>query len=130
VEWGVALKRAARWPSTMLNVRWGAWYEIVLVRRLPAVLFEPKPRVDAGVLRIVRRPVPLVPDSEHQRFSLLLDRAFTSRGSRLRQALAGLTSPRELRRLGRELGFDASATARDLDVYQWAILFRAVRKGR
>jgi 23S rRNA (adenine-N6)-dimethyltransferase len=130
VEWGVALKRSARWPSTMLNVLWGAWYEIALVRRLPAALFEPKPRVDAGLLRFVRRPEPLVPDSDGQRFSAFLEHAFTGRGQALRQTLASFLSPRELKRLARELGFDPSAAARDLDLYQWTTLFGAVRTRR
>jgi 23S rRNA (adenine-N6)-dimethyltransferase len=55
VEWGVALKRSLPWPSTLNDVLWGAWYEFTLVRRLPAAVFEPRPRVDAGVLTIERR---------------------------------------------------------------------------
>jgi 23S rRNA (adenine-N6)-dimethyltransferase len=127
VEWGVAIKRSARWPSTMLNVRWGAWYEVVLVRRLPGALFEPKPRVDAALLRFVRRPEPLVPDSLSQEFCALLEHAFTGRGPALRQTLAGFLTPRQLKRLARELGFEPSARARDLDLYQWTTLFAAVR---
>jgi 23S rRNA (adenine-N6)-dimethyltransferase len=130
VEWGVALKRAARWPSTMANVRWGAWYEILLVRRLPAALFEPRPRVDAGLLRIVRRSNPLVPLADHDRFRAVLEAAFTSRRPTLRQALAGFITPIALKHLARELGFDRNAAARDLDLYQWAAVFRAIRSPR
>jgi 23S rRNA (adenine-N6)-dimethyltransferase len=130
VEWGVAIKRTARWPSTMANVLWGARYEIVLVRRLPAALFEPKPRVDAGFVRIVRRPEPLVSAADHDRFRVLLEAAFTSRRPTLRQSLAGFISPRKLKHLARELGFERSAAARDLDLYQWAAVFRAIRSPR
>ena len=130
VEWGAAVKRSTCWPSTMLNVRWGARYDIALVRRLPASLFEPKPRVDAGLLRVVRRPVALVSDSDHQHFCALLEKAFTGRRPELRQTLATCIGARELKRLSRELGFPASATARELDLYQWAALFSAIRRRR
>src|SRR5207249_8033861 len=61
LEWEVATKRAAVWPSTQLGTYWSAWFELSVVRRLPRCVFAPRPSVDAGVLRIVRRPTPLVP---------------------------------------------------------------------
>jgi 23S rRNA (adenine-N6)-dimethyltransferase len=61
VEWGVAVKRALPWPSTVNGVVWGAWHTISLARRLPRDCFVPRPSVDAGVLVIARRPRPLVP---------------------------------------------------------------------
>src|SRR5437660_1329254 len=35
VEWGLAAKRTAVWPSTVLGCTWGAWYELTLSRRVP-----------------------------------------------------------------------------------------------
>ena len=61
VEWGVAVKRALPWPSTVNDVVWGAWYETSAARRLPRAAFEPQPSVDAGVLVFERRADPLVP---------------------------------------------------------------------
>jgi len=34
VEWGVALKRALPWPSSVSSVLWGAFYESAVTRRL------------------------------------------------------------------------------------------------
>ncbi len=61
VEWGVAVKRALPWPSTVSGVVWGAWYSVRVARRLPRTAFQPPPSVDAGVLVFERRPDPLVP---------------------------------------------------------------------
>src|SRR5207302_6220955 len=33
VEWGMALKRALPWPSTVNDALWGAWYRFALLRR-------------------------------------------------------------------------------------------------
>jgi 23S rRNA (adenine-N6)-dimethyltransferase len=113
VEWGVALKRASPWPSTLNGVLWGAWYSFALARRLPAAAFDPPPRVDAGVLVIERRPLPLVDESAWRDY-----RGFVASG--FRHGLHSVAPARTLRR-------HAARAARDLDAHQWAALHRAVR---
>jgi 23S rRNA (adenine-N6)-dimethyltransferase len=119
VQWELAAKRAAVWPSTLTGVYWGAWYRFALVRRLPPCVFAPEPGVAAGVLRVERRAEPLVAARDRAAW-----RAFVQRGF-----AAGRPDvpPRVFKRLGRELGFAPAARARDLDAAQWAALFRAVR---
>ena len=112
VEWGMAVKRAAVWPSTMRGVVWGARYRFSVSRHLPPSAFRPPPKAEAGVLTIVRRETPLVSDS---RFD-----AFVAKG--FRHGLRSVGSRSELRRL--RIG--QSAAARDLDVHAWATLFEAV----
>ena len=119
VEWGVARKWASCWPSTLLGVCWGVRYEFALVRRLPATCFEPRPSVDAGLLRIVRRAHPLVPDVEYAKFCALVRAAF--RSGRVRDVARGPA----VNRAARELGVDRSARPRDLDAHQWAGLLAA-----
>jgi 23S rRNA (adenine-N6)-dimethyltransferase len=123
VEWGLAAKRTAVWPSTLLGCIWGARYELRLVRRVPRACFAPPPSVDAAVLRATLRPEPLVKPGESARYEEVLSRAFA------RQAPLDRILPRGLvHRAARELGFDPHAKARDLDVRQWARLFAAVRR--
>jgi 23S rRNA (adenine-N6)-dimethyltransferase len=116
VEWGYALKRAAVWPSTLLGVTWGAWWTFRTDRRLAAQCFEPAPSVAAGLLVVSRRVPPLVPVSERRAY-----RAFVRRG--FKDGLRAVAPQRQVRRLARR------AAPRDLDVHQWASLFRAVRPG-
>jgi 23S rRNA (adenine-N6)-dimethyltransferase len=121
VEWGLAAKRAAVWPSTQLSTYWRAWHDLSLLRRLPRCVFAPPPAVDAAVLRIVRRAQPLVPVAEQRAYRFFLARAYKE-GPRSVVSWAGL------KRLEAELGFDRRAHARDLDAEQWAALYRhAVR---
>jgi 23S rRNA (adenine-N6)-dimethyltransferase len=94
VEWGVAVKRALPWPSTVAGVLWGARYRFALARRLPAGAFDPPPSVDAGVLTIERRPEPLVPPTEWTAYC-----AFVRRG------------------------FRHGLHARDVDAHGWAVRF-------
>jgi 23S rRNA (adenine-N6)-dimethyltransferase len=113
VEWGVAVKRALPWPSTVNDVVWGAWYSTSVARRLPRSVFEPPPAVDAGVLVVRRRAESLVPEREWRAY-----RAFVALG--FRQGLRAVAGPRRLRRLRL-----AGAAPRELDAYQWASLFRS-----
>lgn len=125
VEWGLAAKRTAVWPSTLLGCTWGAWYELSLIRRVPRACFAPPPSVDAAVLRATRRPEPLIPVREAAAYESLLTRAFAG------QARLDRILPRRLvHRAANELGFDPHARARDLDVRQWARLYASVASSR
>ena len=117
VQWELAVKRAAVWPTTLAGAYWGAWYRFVLVRRLPPCVFAPEPAVAAGVLRVARREEPLVPEREHAAF-----RAFVKRGF---AAGRPAVPPLLFKRLGRDLGFAPRAKARELDPAQWAALYRS-----
>jgi len=119
VQWELAVKRAAVWPSTLTGVYWGAWHRFALVRRLPPCAFAPEPAVAAGVLRIERRAEPLVAARDAAAY-----RSYVKRGFAAGRPEA---PPRVFKRLGRELGFAPAAHARDLDAAQWATVFRAVR---
>jgi 23S rRNA (adenine-N6)-dimethyltransferase len=116
VEWGLADKRAALWPSSLAAVAWGAWHRLELVRRVPRACFAPPPSVDAAVLRVTRREHPLVPVASACEYTEFLKRSF-------RDAPITRTVP-QARRLATELGFDPHARARDLDAGQWAALFQ------
>jgi 23S rRNA (adenine-N6)-dimethyltransferase len=94
VEWGVAVKRALPWPSTVNDVVWGAWYSSAVTRRLPRRAFEPSPAVDAGVLVFERRVRTLVPPELAGSY---------------RRFVAG--------------GFRRAPNARERDPYGWAELF-------
>jgi 23S rRNA (adenine-N6)-dimethyltransferase len=61
VQWDVARKRAAAPPDTLRGAAWAPWWEFRLGPRIPAAAFRPVPRVDAGVLVVVRRERPLLP---------------------------------------------------------------------
>jgi 23S rRNA (adenine-N6)-dimethyltransferase len=101
VEWEVARKRGAVWPSSVLGATWGAWYALSVTRRLPPEAFAPRPSVPAGVLRVERRSEPLVPVDDVARYRAFVRRAF-ARGTRIYRR-----------------------PPRDLDTYEWAAAYRA-----
>ena len=123
VQWGLAEKRAAVWPSTQLGVYWGAWFELSVTRRLPRCVFAPPPSVDAGLLGVVRRDEALVAVAERNSYQAFLARGF-------REGPGAVVPRKLLKRCETELGFERRARARDLDARQWASLFRQGRPQR
>jgi len=115
VEWGLAAKRTAVWPSTLLGCYWSAWYELALVRRVPRSAFAPPPSVDAAVLRATRREDLLVPAADALNYLTFLERGFAEPRS-LRHVLP--------RRALRDVAFANDARARDLGPREWARLYR------
>jgi 16S rRNA A1518/A1519 N6-dimethyltransferase RsmA/KsgA/DIM1 with predicted DNA glycosylase/AP lyase activity len=86
-----------------------------LERRLPRRAFEPPPGVDAGLLVLLRRERPLVPERCWPRY-----RAFVAAG--FRRGLRAVAPRPSLRSLGL-----IGAEPRELDPHQWAQLFRKAR---
>jgi len=123
LQWEVAAKRAAVWPSTALGIVWAASFDLALVRRLPRDAFAPPPAVAAGVLRAVRRPEPLVPVEQMRRYGQFVHGGF-------RHGLRAVAPPLTVKRLARDHGFAARARPCDLDAHAWAALFGAVRRTR
>lgn len=129
VQWDAARKRTAIDYSNLLNLTWEPWYEFFLVRRLRAQLFRPVPAVDAGVLTIRRRLIPLLPPNDREGFVNLVRAGYLRPGARLRAALQRIFTDRQFVRLAEDWGFSPDALARDLDCWQWVGLFTFMKQG-
>jgi 23S rRNA (adenine-N6)-dimethyltransferase len=123
VQWEVALKRTAAVPTTQLAAEWGPWWELAIVRRLHASAFEPRPDVDAALLRIVRRERELVPAGAASNYRRFVRRSFA-------HGLRASVPPLTLKRAAAAAGFARGAAPRDLDVHQWAALFSGLVRPR
>jgi 23S rRNA (adenine-N6)-dimethyltransferase len=85
VQWAVAVKRVATPPSTLVSTAWAPWWEMHLARRIPAAMFRPVPRVDAGLLTITRRDPPLLPVAMARRYADFVQREWPFDPARHRQ---------------------------------------------
>jgi 23S rRNA (adenine-N6)-dimethyltransferase len=125
LEWGAARKRCEVWPSTARSVVAGAFFRLVVERRLAPACFEPPPSVDAAVLVAERRERPRVEPADAQEFAQFVRAGFAA--PRLAVGLGAYLAPRRLRRLADALAFGRDAVARDLDARAWSALYAAVR---
>ena len=117
VQFELARKRAAPWPSTLLSLSWAPWWTFSLVRRLPRAAFDPRPSVDAAFLSIRRREPPLLDAAERPRYQGALRMAFTHASTPVRRSLA--LPPLVWKRLARDRGIALDAGPRDLDAFDW-----------
>ena len=81
VQWEVARKRAR--GGTLLGLGWAPWWELRLIRQVPAAAFRPRPSVDAGIVTVSRRVEPLLPASQTRAFRAFLRRSFGRRRDEL-----------------------------------------------
>ena len=128
VQWEVARRRAGVGGATMLTAQAWPWFEFTLEGRVPARAFRPTPGVDGGILRIARRPHPLVPPSERRAFERLVANVFTGPGRGLREVVRRATrlSEREVAAWMRRCGLPATALPRHPRAEHWADLWRLV----
>lgn len=62
LERGVARKHAGTPVRALRTAAWSPWWDFELGVQVPRRAFRPQPSVDAAVLTIRRRPVPLLPE--------------------------------------------------------------------
>lgn len=130
VQAEVARKRGTRGRGTLLNACWEPWFEFRTGARIPATAFRPRPRVDAAVLIVARRDPPLVDPGFRRDYTGFVTAAFEGARPTVASALTRAIPRTRFTGLARELGIGADALPSQLDVHQWAGLFRAAGGGR
>src|SRR5215813_5945374 len=130
VQAEVARKRGTGGPGTLLNACWEPWFEFGTGARIPAAAFRPRPRVDTAVLIVTRRDFPLVDPASRRDYVEFVTAAFEGARPTVASALARFIPRARFAGVARELGFSADALPSQLDVHQWAGLFRAAGGGR
>lgn len=110
--------------STWPVVHWA------LAGRIPRSAFRPVPRVDGGILRLDRRPVPLVEPAALPAYRRFVETGFTGVGGSLHSSLAGRYGDRRV-----SAAFRAARLTTDVPVglvwpEQWLTLFRLIEAPR
>jgi 23S rRNA (adenine-N6)-dimethyltransferase len=123
VQDGLARKRCALRPCTMLSLSWLPWWSLSIARLLPAGSFEPRPAVDAAILAARRREPALLPAGAAPAYRTLLRRAFDRADRPVWQTAA--PGRAAWKRLARDRGLPYDARPRQLDVWDWVALYRA-----
>jgi 23S rRNA (adenine-N6)-dimethyltransferase len=121
VQDGLARKRCALRPCTMLSLSWLPWWRLTIDRLLPAGSFEPRPAVDAAILAARRREPALIAPDRAPAYRALLRRAFDRADRPVR--LTTRMDRAAWRRLARDRGLAYDARPRELDVWDWVALY-------
>lgn len=124
VQWEVARRRAGVGGASMLTASWWPWYDFRLVRRIPASSFRPAPSVDAGLMTMHRRPVPLV--AERRDYQTFVKAVFQSSGRGLAQMIlrTGRVDRSDLYVWLRRNRIPVHALPKDLGAEHWAELWK------
>lgn len=127
VQWEVARRRAGVGGASMLTAIWWPWYDFRLLRRIPAASFRPMPSVDAGLMTMHRRPVPLV--TEQRGYQTFVKQVFQSPGRSLAEMILRTNRVRrtDLHAWLHRNRIPTRALPKDLTPEHWAELWTLVR---
>jgi 23S rRNA (adenine-N6)-dimethyltransferase len=124
-QWEYARKRTGdygRWSKlTVLTWPEMAWD---LAGRVPRTAFRPVPRVDGGILRLTRRPVPLVRPDLLPRYQELVECGFTGAGGSLQASLSRRYGSRRAASACRAVRLTPDVPVGAVWPEQWLTLFR------
>ncbi|WP_416967768.1 ErmE/ErmH/ErmO/ErmR family 23S rRNA (adenine(2058)-N(6))-methyltransferase [Streptomyces sp. 4F14] len=122
-----ARKRTGDYGSwTLVTIRSWPRYEWRLVGRVARTGFRPVPRVDAGVVRIERRPVPLVAPRAYGRWAELVEAGFSGVGGSLHASLRRVCPRRRVDAAFRAAGVDAGALVGEVGPGEWLRMFEVL----
>ncbi|MDT0318302.1 ErmE/ErmH/ErmO/ErmR family 23S rRNA (adenine(2058)-N(6))-methyltransferase [Streptomyces millisiae] len=110
------------WP--LLTVRSWPEHGWELGPRIRRQHFTPVPRTDSAVLRITRRPEPLLPTHRLPEFRALVAEGFTGVGGSLRATLSRQRRSSRVRDALRAAGIPDDAAVGVVSPPQWLMLFR------
>jgi len=108
----------ATWPE----FHWG------LSGRIPRHAFRPVPRVDSGILRLERRPVPLVPGQAMAAYRSFVDLGFGGVGGSLHASLRRRYPARRVDGAFRAARLEVSTVVAHVWPEQWLLLFRLLAR--
>ncbi|MFC4588691.1 ErmE/ErmH/ErmO/ErmR family 23S rRNA (adenine(2058)-N(6))-methyltransferase [Sphaerisporangium corydalis] len=113
-----------RW--SLLTVRTWPWYSWRLAGRLGREAFRPVPRVDSAILRVDRRPVPLLPPGDAAAYGDLAELGFGGAGGSLRASLLTRYGARRVDTAFAGAGIRPGTVVAFVHPDQWVVLWRAL----
>ena len=97
-----------------------------LAGTIPRTDFRPVPRVDAAILRLERRPEPLISPARHAAYRRLVQAGFSGLGGSVRASLRRSYPPDQVAAACASAGLDRRAVVAYVSPDQWIQIFRAL----
>ena len=107
-----------------VSVKVAYYATAAVVGTVPATVFHPRPKVESALVRLVRRPAPIVEVDDPERMFAIVRAGFATRRKSLRQSLRSVCGDATDRVLARA-GIDPMTRAEQLGLESWAELTRA-----
>lgn len=113
-----------RW--SLRTIETWPWYSWEFCGRIPKQAFSPVPRVDAGVLHLVRRNQPLLPSTKRSDYYRLVELGFGGLGGSLYNSLARQYPKGRVTAAFREAGIGRETVVAFVTPDQWLAVFRSL----
>ncbi len=129
VQREAAKKFAGEPRETQFSVMAKPWFSLVVRYRFQRSDFVPEPGVEAVLLQILQREVPLVEKSDEPLFKAFVKYAFAQWKRDLGSGLAKVFTYRQWKRLAQDKGFNLKAHPSELRFDQWIGIFEFLKIG-
>ncbi|CAA9542955.1 MAG: SSU rRNA (adenine(1518)-N(6)/adenine(1519)-N(6))-dimethyltransferase [uncultured Thermomicrobiales bacterium] len=112
--------------NTLFALELAPWFDLSIRRELQRTDFRPVPAVDSVLLRVRRRPEPLVPDERRGAYLDLVTALFTAWKPSVLEALSTIAPGDIVQALHATFGSDLSRTPAQLPFVLWLRLFERI----
>ncbi|MBI2309686.1 rRNA methyltransferase [Candidatus Collierbacteria bacterium] len=101
------------------------WFDFEIFHKFKRSDFIPKPQVESVMLRVLKLPCPLLPESEKPQFQKFVTDIFGG-GRRMRQNLRREFNPFQIINLSQKLKLNLNAKPKDISLKQWIFIYLQV----
>lgn len=98
------------------------WFDFEIFHQFKRSDFTPKPQIESVMLRFLKRPYPLLPETEKPRFQKFIANIFGG-GRRMRQNLRREFNQSQINILTRKLKINLNSKPSNLSLDQWISLY-------
>jgi 23S rRNA (adenine-N6)-dimethyltransferase len=128
MEKGAAKRFTSSYVKDSYVIAWRMWFDICYVKGISRKNFSPPPRVDSALVKISRKPNPIVPYSHYKIFWGLVDYMFKNPQLSVDYALKGIFTAPQIKRLKRSLRINNGLPIAALTEQQWGIIYETMVK--
>lgn len=126
LEKGAARRFTESYTLDPRLLMWRMNFQFEMRTVVPRTHFAPPPRVDAAIVRIVRRDRPLMPAKEGKRFIAFAAHVLSEPRLLAADGLRGIFTPAQLNLVLKNAKVDREQSVASLSLEQWASLFHAM----
>lgn len=128
MEKGAAKRFTADFVKDPYVIAWRMWFDIRFVKGISRKYFSPPPRVDAAIVVIHRKAEPIVPYRDYLVFWGLADYMLQHPSVSIDDALRGVFTVPQIKRLKRNLRINSDVPVGALSVQQWGMVYDTMVK--
>lgn len=128
MEKGAAKRFTSPYVKNAYVLVWKMWFDLRLIKEISRECFSPPPKVESAMVKITRRPKPIIGNQDRMAFIGLAEYALKVPTAPADDVLRGIFTPIQIKHLKRSSDIRGDQSIGSLTVQQWGGVFHTMTR--